>query len=155
MITLIQINKAVNNSIENALIDTEFSEVPIIAEDVSEPIVRPSLKIQIGNTKTGKFNKNNKERTLTVRVYFFAKDRYKYKIDNLKMQELIENAFLEDLKVTDTFFVPIVGDGVESEVVDTVLECSFDLYTVELLPETPGELMEDLELNTNLHEIKD
>jgi len=138
-----QIIKAINRTIEDALIDTDFGDVGLVPFDTKEvlkkeadgsvtSILRPSIKVQLEKGKSGKFNSCNKERNLTVRIYFFAKDRYKYKIDNLKMQDIIENAFLEDIKVTDTFYLPIVSeDGVESEVVDTVLQCSFDLYSLE------------------------
>ncbi len=147
MISLLQINTAINNMIQNALIDTEFSNVPIVAEDVTEPIERPSIKIQLDNNRTGKFNSCNKERTLTVRVYFFAKDRNKYKLDNLEMQDIIENAFLEEVKVTDTFYIPITEDGVDCIVTDSVLQCSFDLYSIEEIvdPEV-YEPMEELNL---------
>lgn len=148
IVTFIQINKAINDTIESALVDTEFNGVPLKDEEVTE-IVRPSLKVKIEDSKGGKFNSCNKERTLTVRVYFFAKDRYKYKKDNLKMRELIENAFIEDVKVTDTFYMPITSEeGVTSDVVDTVLECSFDLYSIEeIVDTTEYEPMEELHLN--------
>lgn len=145
MITLLEINKAINNKIKEALVGTDFKLVPIIAEDISEPIVRPSLKVAIENSTNGKFNANCREKNLTCRVYFFAKDRNKYKMDNSKMQDLIENAFLEDLKVAENFYIPI--EEVESNVSDTVLICNFDLYSVELLPDTDtSELMESLNI---------
>lgn len=117
--------------------------MPLLAEDVSEPIIRPSIKVQIENCANGKFNAHNREKSLTCRVYFFAEDRYKYKIDNTKMQDILENAFLDDLQVKESFFIPI--DNVESEVADTVLICSFDLYVIELIPDNDlSEPMEDL-----------
>ena len=87
MITLLEINKAVNEKIKHALADSEFSSVPIIASDLSEPIVRPSIKVFLEDGNTGKFNSCMKERTLTVRVYFFATDLKKYKIENDKYKK--------------------------------------------------------------------
>lgn len=146
MVTLIEINKAINDKIKAALVGTEFSNVPLLAEDIKEPIVRPSIKVQLGNSINGMFNSCCRDKNLTCRVYFFAKDRYKYKIDNAKMQDLIENAFLDDLEVNESFFIPV--DTVESEIIDTVLECSFDLYTIELLPDTDtSETMDELNLD--------
>lgn len=150
MISILQINRAINEMIVNSLKDTEFSEVPIIAEDVSEPIVRPSLKVQFGKDNTGKFNSCTKERTLTVRVYFFAKDRKKYKIDNLKIQDILENVFLDDVRVTDTFYMPITEEGVDFNTTDSVLQCSFDLYSLEEIVDTTqyeetGELILNFE----------
>lgn len=152
MVTLLEINKAIVNKMKSALVGTDYSEVPIVAEDVSEPIIRPSIKVEIENLVSGKFNASCKERTLTARIYYFAKDRYKYKIDNTKMQDLIENAFLDELEVTEGFYIPI--ESVSSEIADSVLICSFDLYTIELMPEPttnpigePIEPMETLEIN--------
>ena len=137
----------VKSTIESALIDTSFSAVPVIAED-NEGIVRPSIKINMDENKTEKLNCNNKERTLTVRVYFFAKDKNKYKIDNLKMQDILENAFLNDVKVTDAFYMPIINDGVSTKVITSVLECTFDLYSIEEIEDTTEyELMEELDLS--------
>lgn len=112
---------------------------------MSEPIIRPSIKVEIEASTNGKFNANCREKTLTCRVYFFAKDRYKYKIDNAKMQDIIETAFLDDLEVKENYYIPV--DNVDSEVADTVLICSFDLYSVELLPDNDtNELMESLDI---------
>lgn len=145
MITLLEINEAINNKIKQALAGTDFTTVSLLAEDISEPIIRPSLKVSIENSTNGKFNANCRQKNLTCRVYFFAKNRYKYKIDNSKMQDILENAFLEDLKVGDNFYIPI--QEVESEVVDTVLICSFDLYSIELLPDTDiSEVMEEIDI---------
>lgn len=133
MITLLEINKAINEKIKKALVNSEFSTTPIIASDLSEPIVRPSLKIFLEDATTGKFNKNLKERSLTVRVYFFATDIKKYKIENTKVQDLIENEFLTPLVINDSFYIDV--DEVESNTSDTVLICSFDLETLEDIPE--------------------
>ena len=156
MITLLEINKAVNEKIKHALADSEFSSVPIIASDLSEPIVRPSLKVFLEDGTTGKFNSCMKERALTVRVYFFATDLKKYKIENTKVQDLIENEFLTPIKVTDTFYIDV--DEVESTISDTVLICSFDIETLEDIPEiiiddgVEYEMMENLNLSIESEE---
>ena len=156
MITLLEINKAINNKIKHALADSEFSSVPIIASDLSEPIVRPSLKVFLEDGTTGKFNSCMKERTLTVRVYFFATDLKKYKIENTKVQDLIENEFLTPIKVTDTFYIDV--DEVEANTSDTVLICSFNIETLEDIPEiiiddgVEYEMMENLNLSIESEE---
>ena len=156
MITLLEINKAVNEKIKHALADSEFSSVPIIASDLSEPIVRPSLKVFLEDGTTGKFNSCMKERALTVRVYFFATDLKKYKIENTKVQDLIENEFLTPIKVTDTFYIDV--DEVEANTSDTVLICSFNIETLEDIPEiiiddgVEYEMMENLNLSIESEE---
>ena len=156
MVTLLEINKAVNEKIEHALAGSEFENVPIIASDLSEPIVRPSLKIFLEDGNTGKFNSCMKERTLKIGVYFFATDLKRYKIENTKVQDLIENEFLTPLKVSDTFIVDI--DEVESTISDTVLICSIERETLEDIPEIilddgkEYEMMENLNLNIEVEE---
>ena len=150
MITLLEINRSINNKIKNAKLNTEFEDVDITSEDVNEPIIRPSIKVSITNSTSGKFNSSCRERNLTVRIYYFCRDRYNFKIENIKMQEILENAFLDDLQVTESFLISI--DNFTSETVDTVLISSFDLNCVELLPEDKlpneqGELMDDLTMN--------
>lgn len=71
MISLLDINKAINEKIKHALAGSNFNDVPIIASDLSEPIVRPSIKVILDATG-GKMNSCMKERTLTCRVYFFC-----------------------------------------------------------------------------------
>ena len=156
MITLLEMNKAINNKIEHALADSGFKTVPIIAGDLSEPIVRPSLKVFLEDGTAGKFNSCMKERTLTVRVYFFSTDLKKYKIENTKVQDLIENEFLTPIKVTDTFYIDV--DEVEANTSDTVLICSFNIETLEDIPEiiiddgVEYEMMENLNLSIESEE---
>ena len=149
MITLLELNKAINEKIIHALADSEYSTVPIIASDLSEPIIRPSLKIFLEDGNTGKFNSCMKERTLTVRVYFFATDLKKYKIENTKVQDLIENEFLTPIKVGDKFYIDV--DEVEATVSDTVLICSFNIETLENIPELILDDGEEDELRENLN----
>ena len=148
MLSLIDINKAINDKIKAALVGTDFESVKIVAEDVSKPIIRPSIKVDLEQSENGKFNASCREKTLTIRVYFFASDANKYKIENLKFQDIIETALLDGLYVNDAH-VPV--DDITSDVADTVLIISFDLYLLELMPEDttnpigePLELMEEL-----------
>lgn len=157
MITLKQINKAINKHIKSALMDTDFVDVPIISQDIKKSlkndidgkvinIIRPSIKVTFDASQIGKFNSQLKERTLTVRVYFFAKDRYKTKLDNLEMQDILENAFLEDIQITDTFYMPISEDeDIQCTTTDGVLQVAFDLYSLEEIEDTTVyEPMENL-----------
>ncbi len=143
--TLLEINKAINSRIETAKIGTPFATVPLLAEDLAEPIKRPSLKVQIEDSTSSKFNACCKEHNLTCRVHFFAPNGEKPKMDNLLMREILENAFLDDLIVVDGT-IPI--EEVRSTITDGVLICSFDLYRVELIPDTDtSPFMDKLNIN--------
>ena len=165
MITLKQINKAINNTIEAALVDTEFSDVKIISENLQEAfksdgdgtyinVIRPSIKVTFDTTQAGKFNSQLKERILPVRIYFFAKDRYKPKLENLAIQDILENTFLEDVKITDTFYMPINEDGdIQCSITDGVLQVTFELYSLEeIYDDSNLENIEELNFNLNLEE---
>lgn len=149
MVDLLEINAAINKRIKETLKGTVFETVPFLDEDLQEgEIKRPSFKVMLEDSKAGKFNADLKESNTTVRIYFFAKDRYKPKIENLKVRNLINNAFLEDIKVNDSFYISI--EEVEAVITDGVLVCSIDIPTLEEIPDnTEYEPLEELELNIN------
>lgn len=145
MITLIDVTKAIETKIKNALVGTVFSTIKLTPEDVVESITRPAIKVRLEGSNNGKINALCKEKNITVRIYFWAKDKNKYSIDNLKMQEILENTFLDEIEVNE-YFINI--ENIESEVSDGVLICSFDLYFVEeIIYEDTSEPMEELNLN--------
>ena len=143
MIAFNQINIAINEKIKNAIKDVFEYDVPLVAEDISEPIIRPSIKVIFENSNSAKFNEHCKERNVSYGVYFFAKNRQAPKPENIAIREAIENEFINDIQVTDTFFIPV--ENLEFETSDGVLIVSFDLYTIELLPDIDtSEIMEEI-----------
>lgn len=152
MLSLVQINKAVADQLRGALIGTPFESVPISPGDLSE-IERPSLKIELDGLRLENMTANIKARNLIVRVYFFASDLKKYKLENLQVQEIIEDSFIKGIWI-DSYFIPI--NDVNAEVTDTVLQIDFDISVTALhtdydpYGEGSGELMEDLDLNINI-----
>ena len=90
-------------------------------------------------------DKNNKERTVTVKLYCFASDPKKHKIENLEIQELLEEIFIDGL-VTDDFVIEIIE--LEFDTIDNVLVCEMELYTIEdIRPnEDDIESMENIEV---------
>lgn len=142
MITLLDINKSIVDTLRGALIGTPFEVTPIIPGDITEGFERPGLKIDFDSIKLENINANFKARALTVRVYFFAKDLKKYKIDNLQMQEIIENIFFKGIWITG-YYIPI--NDINAEIVDTVLTVDFDINITAFVDDEQGELMEDIE----------
>lgn len=151
MLSLVQINKAVAGQLRGALIGTPFESVPISPGDLSE-IERPSLKIELDGGKLENINANFKARAVTIRVYFFASDLKKYKLENLQLQEIIEETFIKGIWI-DSYYIPI--NDVNAEVNDTILQVDFDISFTALhidydpYSEGSGELMEDLDLDFN------
>lgn len=150
MISLNDINKNIVNQLRGALTGTPYENVPIPASDLSE-IERPSLKVTLDVGKLENINANFKGRALTIRIYFFATDLKRYKIDNLNVQEIIEDSFIKGIWIND-FFISI--NDINSQVVDTVLQVDFDLainsYDIDEATTGEGtEFMEDLDFDDN------
>lgn len=138
MITLTAIQKAIADKIRFAFSKSEFKNIPIVSSDEEEPILRPSIKIFLEDTESYRFSKM-KEKTLTYRVYFFASDINKYKVENLKASDILEKEFLKPLKLNENCYIEI--ENFRSTVTDTVLLISFELNTLE---EIEDDLFEEI-----------
>lgn len=150
MLTLLQIDTAINEKIRKALAGTEFESIPLTFEDNAENLIRPSIKVVVDNLKIEKFNSNCREKTFTMSVSFFAKDIYKSNADISKMQELLESTLLDDIYV-ETICIPV--SNLNSEMKDGNLKISFELYTSELIPDTDSsEIMESLKFKEEVND---
>ena len=79
---------------------------------------------------------------VTFRIYFFARDRSRPKLDNLAMRQALGLAFRDGIPVGEDV-IPI-DEGLSFTVTDGVLTAALELR-LDLEPETPeGELMETL-----------
>lgn len=142
--TLLAINKAVIDNLKPHLTGN-FSGVVFMAEDLTEPIVRPSIKVTLEDHRFGHYTGANSERSLMVRLYFFAASGTKNKFDNLAMQEIIESTFSDGLNVSgENMYI----ESIDSNVSDGVLISSFELNIYEELAEDngSGEPMEELDV---------
>lgn len=150
MLTLLQVDTAINEKIRKALAGTEFESIPLTFEDNAENLIRPSMKVVVDSLKIAKFNSNCREKTFTMSVSFFAKDIYKCNADISKMQELLEDALLDDIYV-ESICIPV--SNLNSEMKDGILKISFELYVSELLPDTDfSETMESLEFKEEVND---
>lgn len=154
MVTLEDINIAIVNQVKQGSINSSYSSVEFSSTDIKEEIIRPCFYVEFFKNKTGKFNANNKERKLTTKIYYFAADSTKYKLELMEIQDLLENIFLEGLKVNDNFIIPI-NDGIEFDIdkQNGFLITTFDLYTIEEIPSDDNVpyidtlYMDNLEIN--------
>lgn len=147
MTSLMQIHNCIADKIRNAVIGTPFEGVKISNSDLTEGFERPSFKIEFENSTLDNLNSNFLDRNLTVRIYFFASDIKKYKVENLKVQDLLESEFIGGLKFDDDF---IWIHDIESTIADSVLQLGFDISTQFLKRKSEienAEYMEDLQLN--------
>lgn len=142
MITIFDVNKCVNDTIQNAVKNIFDYNIPIVAEELKEPIERPCIKIIIDNHKNGKLNVFFQQKSLTVYVYFFAENDRHTKFDNMKVQSAIEQALLQGIFINDMWFDV---EEVHTDSIDGVLCCSFDLEMIEEIERIQtDEYMEEL-----------
>lgn len=139
--TLLEVNRAVCALVEQAAARSGTG-AELSAEDLSRPILRPSVKIDLEESWEAAAVEDRVEVEVTFRIYFFARDRSRPKLDNLAMRQALGRAFRDGVPVGEDV-VPI-DEGLLFTVTDGVLEAALDLR-LDLEPETPeGELMETL-----------
>ena len=139
--TLLEVNRAVYALVEQAAARSGTG-AELSAEDLSRPILRPSVKIDLEESREAAAVEDRVEVEVTFRIYFFARDRSRPKLDNLAMRQALGRAFRDGVPVGEDV-VPI-DEGLLFTVTDGVLEAALDLR-LDLEPETPeGELMETL-----------
>lgn len=139
--TLLEVNRAVCALVEQAAARSGTG-AELSAEDLSRPILRPSVKIDLEESREAAAVEDRVEVEVTFRIYFFARDRSRPKLDNLAMRQALGRASRDGVPVGEDV-VPI-DEGLLFTVTDGVLEAALDLR-LDLEPETPeGELMETL-----------
>nr|DAL51313.1 MAG TPA_asm: hypothetical protein [Caudoviricetes sp.] len=139
--TLLEVNRAVCALAEQAAARSGTG-AELSAEDLSRPILRPSVKIDLEESREAAAVEDRVEVEVTFRIYFFARDRSRPKLDNLAMRQALGRAFRDGVPVGEDV-VPI-DEGLLFTVTDGVLEAALDLR-LDLEPETPaGDLMETL-----------
>jgi len=131
IVTLIDIYKAIISTVNLALTDTVFSTTKFSSTSIVEDITRPSLYLDFSNNKTNRFNFYIKERSLQVELFYFATVRDNAKIELLTIQNILENAFLEEIKVSDTFYFPTSETEFYVNKTDGYLTCKIELYSLE------------------------
>ena len=144
MISLQSLNQAVCDRYRQAL-DHAGTAAPLLAEDVSGPIIRPSGKVELEDGTDARLLASGRERTVTFRLYYFAKDRDRPKLENLAVRSAIGEAFLDGITVEDTYLG--IDEGVSFTVTDGLLVASLELTLTEPVPEADAEPMEELNLD--------
>lgn len=145
MIGMKDIVKAINLKIKHG-----FPKVEIQSEDIKEGFKRPSFFVDIDEDKASSFNSITKEKTSSVRIYYFPSDRYKNRIELLETQDRLEELFIGGLQVSNNFFISI--EELNFSKTDGVLQLSFELYSIQEIEDTEQyELIEDIEFETKIN----
>lgn len=136
-----KIKLAINNKIK-----TEFSSIEIVSNDEKDGITRPSFDVDFSYDKSINIAAEITQRDLTVKIYYFASNKYKKSIEQLDVRERLREIFFnKKLKVED-MQIPI--NEFEIDTIDGVLQTSFDL-SINLSNKDidDNELMGELEVN--------
>ena len=144
MISLQAVNQAICTLYQQAL-DAAGTGAKLVAEDVSKPIIRPRGKVELEDGSDTRLLASGRERTVTFRLYYFAKDRDRPKLENLAVRSAIGEAFLDGITVEDTYLG--IDEGVSFTVTDGVLVASLELTLTEPVPKADAEPMEELNLD--------
>jgi hypothetical protein len=142
VISLQSLNQAVCDRYRQAL-DHAGTAAPLLAEDVSGPIIRPSGKVELEDGTDARLLDSGRERTVTFRLYYFAANKDRPKMENLAVRQAVGEAFLDGITVEDTYLG--IDEGISFTVTDGVLVATLDLTITEPIPEADGEPMETLE----------
>lgn len=142
MISLLSLNRAVCDLYQQAL-EAAGTGASLKAEDVSGPIIRPSGKVELEDCTDARLLASGRERTVTFRLYYYATDEKRPKLENLAVRQAIGEAFLDGITVEDTYLG--IDEGISFTVTDGVLVATLDLTITEPIPEADGEPMETLE----------
>lgn len=119
---------------------------PVVADDLEEPIVRPSIKIQIDDDTANRDTTHMDLRSFVCRIYYFPPDRYNYRNEHFAMKDCLRE-FLQDTLWVDKFNIDTV-DGISFSKTDGVLiaELNYEWYEEIPIIQT-GEDIETLEMN--------
>ena len=142
MISLQSLNKAICDRYRQAL-ERAGVDAPLLAEDVSAPIVRPSGKVELEDGADTRLLSSGRERTVTFRLYYFAADKDRPKLENLAVRQALGEAFLDGITVEEMYLG--IDEGLSFTVTDGVLVATLELTLTESVPEAEAEPMETLE----------
>ena len=142
--TLLELNRAVCEQVKEATLNSGTG-AELIAEDVSRPIIRPSVKVELEDGTDAAMALDVLEQAVTFRIYFYASDMHQPKLDNLAMREALSDTFRRGVE-TPEGTIPI-DDGLSFSVTDGVLVATLDVLLDQVNEDEPGtiDVMEQLE----------
>lgn len=126
----------------NEMITSEFPDIEIQAADVEKGFERPSFFVEMDNLFRDS-RQFGSIRSMTIRIYFFPGDRYKYSLELMDVQDRLESIFNLNFAVKDRV---ITIDETRGQTIDGVLEFEFDFEFHDQIEEEekPRPLMEEL-----------
>lgn len=144
--TITEFYTALTEVVKKSLQGHDLPSTPVMASDLSEPIVRPSVKIMLDEVRTERATTHQNIRHVIVRIYYFPPDRQHWRAMHWAMQEALTDALLDGVSVGDYHLYP--DEGIEFDTSDGVLigTQSYSWYEDRETHDT-GDPMESLYVN--------
>ena len=136
----------------NSLLKQNFPDVKRQSTDIRQGYTRPCFYVEMDKDMASKLNTQLKEKTVSIRIYYFPTTEYDSRVELLDMQDKLGNVFLEGVWITPSFFMPTFqqdgqDNGLDFVIVDGILQMQFYLYSIQELPDTDNsEPLENLNL---------
>lgn len=128
MVKFVEIHSAIVRKIREKV----GNEIKITSEDITKGFTRPSFFLTFDDVKTSNFMNEALDTFLTVRIYYFSENEKKNKIENLTIQDMLSEIFLQENNLIEiNNEVSIEVDDLEFQTIDSVLHCYFDINICE------------------------
>lgn len=142
--TLEGLYRAINLQLQTIKNHEEFAGVTVENEDNSDEIVRPSVRTLISDFKTEKVSTYGKFHSASPEIFYFSKDDDFSNEENVKMQTILEDLFIDGLWVDGVLIEP---EHLEFQKEPGTLYCKLvNMTHTSYNVEETGEEIETLEL---------
>lgn len=145
-----RINRAIVRRLRSMFSGHGFEGIKVYPSDLSEPIERPSVKLVIEDVKTLDESISGISQTLSLNIYFFARNAHRPKSENLAALEVLQTALRGRIRDEDGVVYRL--DNLEISITDGVVVCSLDLWYMEINTEPP--ISDIIEENTDIYDVE-
>lgn len=143
---LLELNQGILDKLTAALSEWTFPTVPLIVQNLQDPIIRPSIRVSLEKSMTNRLNAGLLGKEVLYKIYFYAGNAEQSILENLTMCALLENTMLGLVEAGDN---KLSIEKTETEIVDGILQCSLQLAYEMPLPQRDGPDIENLHYNAN------
>lgn len=120
--------------------------VPVMASDLSEPVVRPSIKITLDDIRAEQATTHQNMRHVTVWIYYYPEERKHWRGAHWSMLDALTDALIDGVTVDQ--FVIYPDDALVYDNLDGVLVVTQSFFWhEERETHDTSEIMDSLEVN--------
>ena len=144
--TIAEFYAALVDTVKRSLQAHDIASTPVMASDLSEPIVRPSVKIMLDEVRTDRATTHQNIRHVTLHIYYFPPDRQHWRAMHWAMQEALTGGLLDGICVDKFHVYP--DEGISFDTTDGILVAtqSYSWYEDRDTHDT-GDMMDALHVS--------